>query len=625
MAGHGVTKHGRYERLSRKHRLEPRPDDGQQTLDRRKAASKQKSTRTKNLHDEWAAHDQKRQQVESPSRTAVRTDPQTMTTSLPLSTRTTQTSMESGSKTATTAALVSEGSPIPNEETSRLLSTESVVAPIVATDIESAAESATTTSTSETATAFTKDETADSLSVTPPTAATAVALTEATTVTAPSGSSSESLSGSLSESYSETLEITATNTAEAENFAITQDLLPILTSTSTSTATISTSVPIISQPSENSHDSISLSSNPDIPTAVISVQTTSTETSLADILSDGSSSSDSDTGTTSTTSPTTTTTITSSSDTSTTTTTTYFSSQTTYSDSPSQGDYGWGGGTSENTGAEAIPEPTGGSGSDSGSDSGSGSDTSSPQSTGKIVGGVVGGVAGAAIILLLIFLFLRRRRKAGVFLGLSTSRSAANHGDGGLIRGDSSRQMVSRDSNNSFGAAYFAPAFMKRWRQSQLSSGEESNTSTTPSEHGFQKISGRKLPSGVQPGYGQSGGLEAGSPPDSDLSPTLPPAIPRSAPIPQPPTSNPFSHPLDATVGEVPEEDVVIMRPSPARTPTAGSSNATAWGEASTRTMPMSFPRPPSGAVAIPRRPDSLGRSHPSYDGSRGSRFTESL
>ncbi|CEL07186.1 hypothetical protein ASPCAL10349 [Aspergillus calidoustus] len=190
--------------------------------------------------------------------------------------------------------------------------------------------------------------------------------------------------------------------------------------------------------------------------------------------------------------------------------------------------------------------------------------------------------------------------------------------------------MVSRDSEGaaSFGAAYFAPAFMKRWRQSQISTGEESLASTAPSERGFQKISGRKLPSGIHPDFDYSaGGLEAGSPTESDISPTLPPVMPRSPTSSRPPPSNPFSAPLDTSfTREVAEDDVVFVRPSPARTPTAGSSNATTWAEASARTMPMAFPMPPSGTSAtIPKRPDALGRSHPSYDGSRGSRFSENL
>ncbi|KAL4868843.1 hypothetical protein BDV12DRAFT_168755 [Aspergillus spectabilis] len=629
MASHGVSRHGRYERFFRKHRLETRENgDHKLTLDGEVVVHKQQ-TQANNLHDDWVAMHEKRQQVDNPSTTVVATNPQTSTAdSDPVPTATEIAASDSYPTIGAPSATDSDAAPTAGTAATTVTTTVSWSPSDPTAD--SAVAKTTVTNFPEAAivTSALSDESATESASETSTATTEAPTESATNVLSVTGSLSE-VGGMIATLTPE--DDTSTSTEESPDFTS--------TSSKTAPATTSTSVPIISQSSEPDESPIALGSSIDLPTAMVAPETTpTTQTAstssqiIAGIVSESSSSTNTSTDSSTTTTTATTTTSFPTSITSTTTTTTSSTSTTTQSDSPSQSGgysgsgYGWGDDDSPGDSSGDTSDPTTAASPDSTTLSGSGSGSMTPQTTGKIVGGVVGGVAGATIIFLLIFLLLRRRRKTGFFFG-SPARSIAGDGGGGLIREPSTRQMVSRDSNKEsmFGAAYFAPAFMKRWRQSEHSTGEESFMSSSPTERGFQKVSGRKLPSGIQPGFEySSGGLEAGSPTESDFSPTLPPVIPRS-PFSQPPPSNPFSQPLDASVTrEVREDNRPVMRPSPARIPTSGSANAT-WAEASARAMPMSFPMPPSNPVAIPKRPDALGRSHPSYDGSRGSRFSENL
>ncbi|CAI7656100.1 unnamed protein product [Penicillium manginii] len=253
------------------------------------------------------------------------------------------------------------------------------------------------------------------------------------------------------------------------------------------------------------------------------------------------------------------------------------------------------------------------------SESSSGSDTGSDTTTGKIIGGVVGSVAGVALLLLLI-LFLFRRR------------SLQQKGTQALPSSDSGvREVAERRTSKDplFGASYLAPAFVKRWRQSTMSTKTESTVSSTPSERGFQKISGRKIaPVLTHGGDGFGGASTSGSPtiPDSliGLSPSSP-GGPLSSPSHAPPTATPFGMPLDTNVTrETGEENITPTRPRQAHIPVSSSVN---FGSPTTITPSHPIPQPQSAIPVAPRK-DPLGRSLPSFDGSRdsrGSRFTESL
>ncbi|KAL5339137.1 hypothetical protein BJX70DRAFT_364480 [Aspergillus crustosus] len=640
MTSHGVSRHGRYERLLKRHRLETHEHGHESTLDD-EAVVHEKRTRERNLHDKWVEPHEKRQ-VDGPSATIVAPNPQTAIAadSDPLEPTTTDIAQSQSSDSYKTVDL-----PFADEDsdTEDAVTAVTTVTTTISWPPESQTESAVgkTTVTNFPEAAIVTDAVSDEGTTESP-AETSTATTEPSTESA---TDVISVTGSLSEVAGGI----ATPTLEDNTSSSTQESPDsISTSSKTAPATTAASLPIIGQ-YDSDESNISLSSSMSLPTAIAVPNSSSTETSststqsiIAGVASESSSSStstnsssitstnSSSSGDTNTDSHSTTTATTSLpiSITNTTTTTTSSTSTTSETSSSSGGydGYGWGGGNGSGEtstgGSGNDAEPTGAPDSTAiSSDSGS----MTPQTTGKIVGGVVGGVAGASLIFLLIFFFLRRRRKTGFFFG-SPARSIAGDGGGGLIQEPSTRQMVSRDSNKDsmFGAAYFAPAFMKRWRQSDRSNADESFMGSSPTERSFQKVSGRKLPSGTYPDSEYStGGLEAGSPTDSDFSPTLPPPIPRSA-FPQPPPSNPFSHPLDATVQE---DNRPVMRPSPARIPTSGSANATNWAEASARAIPISFPMPPSNPapMSIPKRPDALGRSHPSYDGSRGSRFSENL
>ncbi|RDW86529.1 uncharacterized protein DSM5745_03171 [Aspergillus mulundensis] len=654
MTTHGTSRHGRYERLIRKHRLETQEYGQGSTLDHAKTGPKQKS-HSKNLHERWLDLHGKRQYAPNSSTTVTQADPQTTattdaepvpatTTQVPETTsaseptavssdsdqQTTQLPATGASDDAsttvtavTTITTIVSYSPDPTTESGIELTTSVADHTAVAATVENASGDRSTTvatAPSESATALStelaSEEAAASISSGAAAADTStVPLTEPTeSVTAVA-----SISEALSSAVTEVSGIIASLTSDIESLSAPTVSISVPTTSPTTSATVSTSAAIIGQSSGSPNATpVFQGSSLDLPTAVVSTQSPVATQDIMGIGSGDGSNSSSDINT----NPTSTSIASDSSSSSTTTTS---QSHTSYSDSPSYyGGYGSGdGSTSEPTGT------TDGSAVSPDSND-TGSSTMSPQTTGKIVGGVVGGVAGFSLLFLLIWFLLRRRRKTGFFLGSPANRSIADDGgvDGGLIGAGATREMASRDSNthSMFGAAYFAPAFMKRWRQSQISTGEESFVSTTPSsERGFQKIAGRKLPSGTQPGYDYGNGSL--SPTESEISATFPPIIPRSAFSPsQPPPSNPFSMPLDTSfTREAPEEGVPVMRPSPARIPTSGSANATTWAEASARSVPMPYTMTPSGPIAIPKRPDALGRSHPSFDGSRGSRFTESL
>ncbi|RAK84647.1 hypothetical protein BO79DRAFT_51868 [Aspergillus costaricaensis CBS 115574] len=290
---------------------------------------------------------------------------------------------------------------------------------------------------------------------------------------------------------------------------------------------------------------------------------------------------------------------------------------------------GDGGSGATATGQGVSPSSSSGSSSSgSSSGSGSGSGSLSSQTKGKIAGGVVGGVAAAMFVFVIVVWLLRRRKKnilppSGDALPEPDTTGTA---EGSLPR---SAEMTSRRSSDDplFTASYFAPAFMKRWRQSHMTTRTDSTLSSEPSERGFQKISGRKIPSVLQSGGdGYGGGYEPGSPTASEPSTLFSPSSPvqpRSPPT-QPPVATPYGMPLDTSYTREAAEvgGVVVFRPSPARTPVTGSANASLSNEP---TGPRVVSQVGALSPTMPKRPDALGRSHPSFDGSRGSRFTESI
>ncbi|BDD57055.1 hypothetical protein MPDQ_007401 [Monascus purpureus] len=250
--------------------------------------------------------------------------------------------------------------------------------------------------------------------------------------------------------------------------------------------------------------------------------------------------------------------------------------------------------------------------------------TTPNNTTPKIVGGVVGGVAGLFVLALLaglLFLYRRKRSIRGTPSGLPSdggSRDAPLAERPSTTR--SAEMSSQRSSQSLFTAAYLAPAFMRRWRNSAMT---DSSQLSETSERGFQKISGRKIPSVLQSGGdGYGGGLEGISPTISPMSgdpsssrSVRPPQSPPQSPPSQPPPTRPFGVPLDTSFtreSSAESNAVVVIRPSPARTPLSS-------------TVSVVSPEHMSPARPSSQRPDLLGRSRPSLDGSRSSRFTEGI
>jgi hypothetical protein len=141
-------------------------------------------------------------------------------------------------------------------------------------------------------------------------------------------------------------------------------------------------------------------------------------------------------------------------------------------------------------------------------------------------------------------------------------------------------------------------------RSSQKTETDRTISSTAGSERGFYRVSGRKLPSVLQSGGdGYGGGIDTNTLSGSSFYRDSQgfyggPGSPSSP-----------SHP-PAGISVQRDSGVPVMRPSPARTP------VTEHSPFSTFPAPLNPP---------PRRPDGLGRSHPSQDGSHASRFTEEV
>ncbi|KAL9094451.1 MAG: hypothetical protein Q9165_003301 [Trypethelium subeluteriae] len=274
----------------------------------------------------------------------------------------------------------------------------------------------------------------------------------------------------------------------------------------------------------------------------------------------------------------------------------------------------------------------GGSGSTGNPGSGSGSPSSTAPSNGTnttptpvVVGGVVGGVAGVAALLLVALLFLRWYKRRGQVRQPLDGGDSEAAGAAGPMTQSSAR----------FPPVAAAAGFLHRFSAPR--------TPPEPPERGFQRVSGRKIPS-----------IFSGARPDSDpinpFADPMPSSVPTSfyrdsegsfgigsdaagaAAFAGAGSSAPHDLPTDesaasgAATSDAAEQEKFM--PGPARVPVihpGGLYSPTATGaaapgqdgtDASERLL-----TPASATVG----PGTLGRSHPSMDGSRGSRFTENV
>jgi hypothetical protein len=141
--------------------------------------------------------------------------------------------------------------------------------------------------------------------------------------------------------------------------------------------------------------------------------------------------------------------------------------------------------------------------------------------------------------------------------------------------------------------AYVVPAALASLTRSSQTT-DQTLSSTAGSERGFYRVSGRKLPSVLQTG---GDGYGDGIYENQSLRGSSFYRDSRGF------RGGPGAMDMQRDSG------VPVMRPSPARTPIAKQG----------------FQAAPSLPDSLPRRPDVVGRSHPSQDGSHASRFTEEV
>lgn len=208
----------------------------------------------------------------------------------------------------------------------------------------------------------------------------------------------------------------------------------------------------------------------------------------------------------------------------------------------------------------------------------------------------MGSLAGAALILAIILLLLRRhKRKQGGALQLT--------GDDHTDNNQSMRQAPTT-------ASTLVPvAFLNRF--SGLS-GKTAETNLSGGERSFQRVSGRKLPSAFSEGMTSDqfsrGGTMSGSSFYQDEHGTY--------------GGSGMSKEFGKEIGDGPvnrESGPMNIRPSPARTPVIRHPDD---GNPFSDRNYLSPPQSPN-PDAPPR--GTLGRSLPSADGSRSSRFTENV
>lgn len=237
------------------------------------------------------------------------------------------------------------------------------------------------------------------------------------------------------------------------------------------------------------------------------------------------------------------------------------------------------------------------SSSESGSGGGSSAEEASATRTAQVVGGVVGGLAGLAALLLLALLILRwykrRLRNANALPQREDSEIAAPEPE------------TAEQRSSVFPVA--AAGLLNRFSNKELERGI-----TPPPERGFQRISGRKLPSAFS-GGAQSDGMST----EGHLSDKSFPDV-----------RNTFGGPGyafgfgagESSARDHLDSDNETIRASPARTPVIHHARPIS----ATAPLTLSPPHTPLPGETGSAR-GTLGRSHPSYDGSRGSRFTEDV
>ncbi|KFZ03994.1 hypothetical protein V502_10496 [Pseudogymnoascus sp. VKM F-4520 (FW-2644)] len=258
---------------------------------------------------------------------------------------------------------------------------------------------------------------------------------------------------------------------------------------------------------------------------------------------------------------------------------------------------GTGAGTASGTGSSAGDEALGSSNSDS----------NDPPPTPVVVGSVVGSLAGVTLIAFLVMLVLRwkRRQQGGLQLGNGRDLSSPDIPSGGAAAAGP-MAMIRRASIFTVPAALASLTGQNRKSQA-------TNSSAADSHRSFVRVSGRKLPSVLTSG---GNGYED---PFSDRQQD-PFADPHLSDTSFYRDSRGFyggtGFPASPTSAGLPSSPLNENRP-----PKSPAMGYQAHISAESGTGPLiNF----NASPPLPM-PDALGRSHPSRDGSRNSRFTEEV
>jgi len=262
-------------------------------------------------------------------------------------------------------------------------------------------------------------------------------------------------------------------------------------------------------------------------------------------------------------------------------------------------------GTQPTTGESAPSSPTSSGVPDVGSNGSS--NPSSPQVEPRLVGGIVGGVAGLALIVFALFLLLKRHKRQRQIQALDDA------GYGGPLAGGPT--MAQRSIS-------FLRGGLAAGGRGEAPSSDP--TDVDPAERGFVKVAGRKLPpaiggprpelgsmkSNAQSSYytGDDSGVGASMSKSSRGGPSRYSTSTVQA-------ANPFASPPSSPTGPGPG----LGPPSRLQEPVDTDSIE------EMRTPPKPPPPRPLFNRQLSLGTDGVGRSHPSHDGSRGSRFTEDI
>ncbi|KAF2875618.1 hypothetical protein BDV95DRAFT_626136 [Massariosphaeria phaeospora] len=232
-----------------------------------------------------------------------------------------------------------------------------------------------------------------------------------------------------------------------------------------------------------------------------------------------------------------------------------------------------------------------------------GSGNSTPLNTPQVVGTVFGSLAGLALLLVLVLFFLKRHKQK-------------QNGGPMQLRDDGTERPPMTASTNRH--SLLPAAFLNRFSGASRSTAE---TSTTTAERGFQRVSGRKLPSAFSEGmtseqFARGEGALSGSSFYKDDSGFYGgPGAAAAAKEFGKETGEPSP---SGAMGRVER-----VMPSPARTPIiTHPDDAPPFGTSRNGGSTLSPPLSPNPDYP---RGGTLGRSHPSHDGSRSSRFTENV